>query len=178
LSDRSSSNTATSFFIRFGEEARKHLQLVLLTTDHLDDAGAGLSFLKNLPYADSQRIAVAGHSFGGQLTLLLAERDRSIRGAVAFAPAANSWDGSTELRERLLTAIRKLTVPVMLLQSGNDYSLRPTQAMADELMRLSKPYVRKIYPAVGKTANDRHNFLYTDVSQWERDVSSAHAPFP
>src|ERR1700722_19604488 len=32
-----------------GEEGRKHLQFVLMTTDHLDDASAGLSFLKNLP---------------------------------------------------------------------------------------------------------------------------------
>jgi dienelactone hydrolase len=41
-------------------EARNHLQLVLLTTDHLDDASAGLSFLKSLPYVDGHRIAVAG----------------------------------------------------------------------------------------------------------------------
>jgi carboxymethylenebutenolidase len=153
-----------------GKEARNHLQLVLLTTDHLDDASAGLSFLKNLSYVDAHRIAVAGHSFGGQLTLLTAARDSTIRAAIAFAPAANSWDGSPELRELMLAMVRKLTVPVMLLQAANDYSLAPSQAMADELSRLSKTHVRKIYPPIGEIANDGHNFLYTDVARWEQDV--------
>ena len=37
-----------------GEEARKHLQFVLMTADHLDDVSAGLSFLKNLPEVDAR----------------------------------------------------------------------------------------------------------------------------
>jgi hypothetical protein len=36
-----------------GEEARKRLQLVLMTTDHLDDVLAGLSLLKNVPEVDA-----------------------------------------------------------------------------------------------------------------------------
>gem|GEM_PF-3850031 len=75
-----------------GEKARKRLQFVLLTTDHLDDVTAGLLFLKNLPGVDSRRIAVVGHSFGGQLTLLAAERDTSLRAAVTFSAAASSWE--------------------------------------------------------------------------------------
>jgi dienelactone hydrolase len=153
-----------------GKEARQHLQFVLLTTDHLDDVTAGLSFLRNLPEVDAHRIAVAGHSFGGQLTLLEAERDSTIRAAVTFAAAANSWEGSSELRERLLTAVRKTTVPVMLLHAANDYSVAPGQAMAGELARLAKPHLLKIYPPVGKTPNDGHNFVYTAVDQWEPDV--------
>jgi len=81
-----------------GKEARQHLQVVLATTDHLDDVLAALSFLKTAPAIDARRIAIAGHSFGGQLTLLAAERDNSIRAAVAFAAAANSWEHSSELR--------------------------------------------------------------------------------
>src|SRR5215470_4954413 len=153
-----------------GEEARKHLQVVLLTTDHLDDARAGLSFLKSLPEVDAHRVAVAGHSFGGQLTLLCAERDPTLRAAVAFGPAAGSWDGSPELRERLLVATRKLAVPVLLIHPANDYSIAPGRAMDAELTRLAKPHLLKIYPAVGKTPSDGHNFLYTDVALWESDV--------
>ena len=41
-----------------GLEARQHLQLVLLTTDHLEDALAALSFLKSLP--------VRGHTSRGR----------------------------------------------------------------------------------------------------------------
>ena len=68
-----------------GEEARKGLQLRLLTTDHLDDVIAGLSFLTRLSHVDANRIAIAGHSFGGQLTLLAAERDSSVRAAVFWS---------------------------------------------------------------------------------------------
>jgi dienelactone hydrolase len=153
-----------------GVEARKHLQFVLMTTDHLDDALAGLSFLKNLPEVDAHRVVVAGHSFGGQLTLLEAERDPSIRAAVTFGAAAASWDGSAELRARLLAAVGRITVPVLLIHTANDYSVTPGKSMADEFARLSKPYKLKMYPPVGQTASDGHNFLYTDVALWEVDV--------
>jgi len=45
-----------------GEEARKRLQFVLMTTDHLDDVTAGLSFLKNLPGVG----CFAARVFGGR----------------------------------------------------------------------------------------------------------------
>jgi dienelactone hydrolase len=153
-----------------GEEARKHLQFVLLTTDHLDDVTAGLSSLKSLPGVDSRRIALVGHSFGGQLTLLAAERDSTLRAAVTFSAAASSWDSSSEVRESMLTAVRNSTVPTMLLHAENDYSTAPGKAMANELARLGKPHVLKIYPPVGRTADDGHNFVYTAVPDWEGDV--------
>jgi carboxymethylenebutenolidase len=153
-----------------GVDARMHLQVTLLTTDHLDDGLASLSFLKSLQQVDVHRIAIVGHSFGGQLTLLEAERDPNVRGAVTFGAAAGSWDRSEELRSRMLAAVDKMTVPVLLLHTANDYSVAPGKAMAGELARLSKPCVLKIYPPVGQSASDGHNFLYTNVSQWENDV--------
>jgi dienelactone hydrolase len=153
-----------------GEDARKHVQFVLMTTDHFNDVSAGLSFLRGLPEIDTRRIAVAGHSFGGQLTLLAAELDSTIRAAVAFGPAAGSWDRSSEVRERLLMAAHNTTVPVMLLHAANDYSVAPGQAIAGELARLARPHVLKIYPAVGHTSSEGHNFVYTAVARWEDDV--------
>ena len=153
-----------------GPEARRRLQLALLTTDHLQDALAGLSFLKSLPYVDARRVAVVGHSFGGQLTLLEASRDRTVRAAVTFGAAAGSWDESSELRDRLIETLRALSVPVMLIQAANDYSLSPSTAMERELSRLSKPHARKIYPAFGDTPTHGHNFLYFDIARWEQDV--------
>src|SRR5690348_17047301 len=73
------------------------LQFVLMTTDHLDDVLAGLRFLKNLPLIDSHRIAMAGHSFGGQLSLLAAGTDNSVRAVVTFGAAAASWKNSSEI---------------------------------------------------------------------------------
>ncbi len=153
-----------------GAEAREHLQMVLMTTDHLQDARAALSFLKNLSYVDARRIAVAGHSFGGQLTLLEASHDSTPAAAVTFGAAAGSWDGSPELRNMLLKSLHTLAMPVMMIQAANDYSLTPSTAMDEELSRLSKRHVRKIYPAFGQTQGEGHNFLYYDVARWEQDV--------
>jgi dipeptidyl aminopeptidase/acylaminoacyl peptidase len=153
-----------------GKGARQHLQFVLATKDHLDDVMAGLSFFQATPAIDPKRIAIAGHSFGGQLTLLAAERDNTLRAAVTFAAAANSWERSSELRERLLTAVNEATAPIMLIHAPNDYSTAPGYALAGELERLHKPHLLKVYPPVGRTSEDGHNFLYLATPRWEDDV--------
>jgi len=152
------------------KEARQHLQFTLATTDHLDDVLAGLSFLKTAPAIDAKRIAIVGHSFGGQVTLLAAERDNTLRAAVTFAAAAGSWQRSAELRQRLEAAVEKTTAPIMLIQAANDYSTAPSKDLADELRRLHKSFGLKIYPPVGQTSDEGHNFLYLGIPQWEYDV--------
>lgn len=153
-----------------GKEARQHLQYVLVTTDHLDDVMAALSFLKTVPGVDAKRIAIAGHSFGGQLTLLAAERDHTVRAIVTFGAAAASWEHSPELRERLLTGVRKTSALIMLMHAANDYSTKPGEALDSELARLNKPHVLKMYSPVGRTSDDGHNFVYTATDLWENDV--------
>jgi carboxymethylenebutenolidase len=153
-----------------GKEARQHLQFVLLTTDQLDDVMAALAFLKTVPDVDSHRIAVAGNSFGGNLTLLAAERDKTVRAAVTFAAAANSWERSPELRERLVSAIHNTNAAVMLSHAENDFGTTAGSALAAELKLLHKPYVLKIYPPVGLTSDDGHNNLYENIPAWESDV--------
>ena len=132
-----------------GIDARMHLQVTLLTTDHLNDGLASLSFLRNLRQVDVHRIALVGHSFGSQLTLLEAERDSSVRAAVTFGAAAGSWDRSEEVRSRMLAVVDRITVPVLFLHAANDYSVTPGKALAGEMTRLSKPCVLKIYPSIG-----------------------------
>jgi dipeptidyl aminopeptidase/acylaminoacyl peptidase len=153
-----------------GEEARKSLQFRLLTTDHLTDVVAGLSFLTKLPRVDANRIAMAGHSFGGQLSLLAAERDNRVCAAVTFGAAAGSWEDWPELRQRLLSAVRKTSAPLMFIHAANDYSTAPGDAMAAERKRINRPQVLKIYSAVGKTSEEGHNFVYSAVDHWETDV--------
>jgi dienelactone hydrolase len=153
-----------------GKEARQHLQFMLANTDYLDDVTAALSFLKTVPGVDARRIALAGHSFGGQLTLLAAERDRTVRAAITFAAAAGSWERSAELRERLLTAVRHTTAPILLIHAENDYSTAAGKILGDELERLHKPHLLKIYPPVGHTPDEGHNELYLDIPGWEVDV--------
>jgi carboxymethylenebutenolidase len=153
-----------------GSEARSRLQLLLLTTDHLDDVDAGISFLKTLPGVDPNRIAVVGHSFGGQLAILEAERDGVVRAAVGFAAAAASWAESPALRARLLEAARHARAPVLLVYATNDFSTAPGIAIAAELERVGKTGSVKIYPAVGRTAGEAHSAVYGAPATWESDV--------
>lgn len=152
-----------------GEEAQRRLQLTLLTTDHLNDVMAGLAFLRRAAGVDARRIAVAGHSSGGSLTLLAAERDHGIGAAVTFAPAAQSWV-SAELRDRLIAAARNIRTPIFLTHAANDFSIAPGQILSEELTRLKRPHELKIYPAVGETQRDGHQAVYADITTWEPDV--------
>ena len=151
-------------------EAQKQLHYQLMTGSQLDDALAGLSFLKTARDVDPKRIAIVGHSFGGMLTLLSGDHDSSIRAEVAFAPGAFSWHASEELRERVLAAVGKTAAPMFLVYAANDVDTTPGKDISAELDRLHKPHLLKIYPAIGKTSDDGHNLLYLGISEWEADV--------
>src|SRR5215467_2490747 len=58
-----------------GADARKQLHYQLLTGSQLDDALAGLTFLRVAPNLAPNRIAIVGHSFGGMLTLLSGDHE-------------------------------------------------------------------------------------------------------
>jgi dienelactone hydrolase len=153
-----------------GKEARQHLNYTLLTTDYLDDALAGLVVLRATPGVDPKRVAIAGHSFGGSLTLLSGESDDTIRAEVTFGAGANSWKPSPDLRQRVFAAVSKTSAPILLIHAANDYDTTPGTAIAAELERLHKPHLLKIYPALGKSADDGHNFLYLAIPEWEPAV--------
>ena len=153
-----------------GQDARNQLQLQLLEGDEKSDALAGLAFLRALPEVDPGRVAIAGVSFGGSLTLLVAERDTSLRAAVVFAAAGHSWERSPPLRARLLAAVGRIAAPVFLIHAANDYSVEPGKALGAERARLGKPHRVKIYPPVGRTADEGHDFVDLGVATWEPDV--------
>jgi len=88
-----------------GQEARNALQFRLLETTEMSDARSGLTFLRALPGVDARDIAVIGHSFGGSLTLFMAEREPDVRAVVIFSGAGYSWDRLPELRARHLATL-------------------------------------------------------------------------
>jgi dienelactone hydrolase len=153
-----------------GPDVRRQLHYQLLTGDQLDDALAGLTFLKTAPDIDPKRIAIVGHSFGGMLTLLSGDHDSTIRAEVAFAAGANSWHSSPQVRDRTLSAVRKTTAPIMLVYAANDYDTTPGKDISAELDRLRKSHLLKIYPALGKTSDDGHSLVYLGIREWEPDV--------
>jgi dienelactone hydrolase len=153
-----------------GADARKQLHYQLITGSQLDDALAGLTFLKAAPDVDPKRIAIVGHSFGGMLTLLSGDHDSTILAEVAFAAGANSWRASQELQDRTLAAVGKSAARVMLVYAANDYDTTPGKDISAELDRLHKSHLLKIYPTIGKTSDDGHSLIYLGISEWEPDV--------
>jgi len=167
---RSAVDLMNSEFAAHGQGARNALQLRLLENRELSAATAGLAFLRGLADVDQHKLAIVAHSFGGSLTVLQAEKEPDLRALVIFSGSGYSWDRSPELRARLLTAITHIRAPVFFIHAANDYSLNPGKILDARLEQLGKPHRLKIYPPIGSTPDDGHNFPLLGVSIWEPDV--------
>jgi len=153
-----------------GLEARNALQLQLLDNREMGDALSALKFLRALPYVDAKDVALVGHSFGGSLTVLMAEREPNLRAVVVFSGAGYSFDRSPELRARLLAAVDHISAPVFFIHAENDYSLSSGKVLDARREQIGKPHRLKIYPPIGHTVDDGHDFLHLGVNIWEPDV--------
>ena len=153
-----------------GLEARNALQLQLLDNREMGDALSALKFLRALPYVDAKDVALVGHSFGGSLTVLIAEREPNLRAVVVFSGAGYSFDRSPELRARLLAAVDHIAAPVFFIHAENDYSLSSGKVLDARRQQIGKPHRLKIYPPIGHTVDDGHDFLHLGVNIWEPDV--------
>src|SRR5262249_5071560 len=117
----------------------------------------------------------SGCSYGGIQTVLMteanAERRLGLFAAVDFAGGAQSW-GSFALRVRMIDAVKKATVPVMLIQAKNEYDAGPSDALAKELARPGKPHKMVISPPFGKSVEDGHGKFCSGegASVWGSDV--------
>lgn len=153
-----------------GVEGRNRVQLQLLEHEELNEAMAALSRLRAREDVDGRSIGVVGHSFGGSLSLLVAAQNPEIRAGVIFGGAAGSWNQSPALRERLLTAVERISAPILFVHAENDYSIAPGVALAAEMQRLAKPHALKIYPPFGADTRAGHNLIFRSVRTWESDV--------
>ncbi len=141
-----------------GVEAANRMAVHLLETEQLDDQLAGLAYVKQLAFVDSDRIAVAGCSYGGIQTLLGAERNVGYKAAISISPAALSWSGNSLLQKRLVQSLQGINIPVLLLQPARDASLEPSRVLGAEAARLGKPLTSKVYPDTGPEDERRHCF--------------------
>jgi len=156
-------------FASGGQQARNQVQLRLLE-EELDDAAAGLTYLRARSDVDAKRLAVVGHSFGGSLSLLLAERDPSVRAVATFAAVGYSWEHSQALRARLTTAVSRMAAAALFLDAENDYSLRPSRELGAQMQHLGKVQQVIVYPPVGTTAAEGHDLIHLRIASWEPDL--------
>jgi dienelactone hydrolase len=153
-----------------GQEERNKVQLQQIETDQLQDMISGLIYLRGRQDVDTNRLVVSGHSFGGSLSILLAEHEPGLKAVVAFAAAGYSWDHSPLLRTRLISAVKNITAPVMIVHAQNDYSTNPGYALDSVMNQLNKPHILKIYPRFGLSVNEGHNLVFLSIETWEADV--------
>jgi dienelactone hydrolase len=157
-------------FTAHGQDARNALQLQLLEGREMADARAALAFLRARPFVDAGDLGLVGHSFGGSLTVLMAESEPNLRAVVAFSAAGLSFDRSSELRARLLAAVDLVAAPIFFIHAENDYSLASGKALDARRALHGKPHRLKNYPPIGNTADEGHDFLHLGVNIWEPDV--------
>ncbi len=153
-----------------GQEERNKVQLQQLETGQLQDMIAGLRFLRQRKDVDTNRMAIVAHSFGGSLALIVAEHDHDLKAAVIFSPGGYSWDRSSQLRNRLIDAAKKIDAPVMIIHAQNDYSVNPGYVLDSIRNQFNKPHLLKIYPKLGNSPADGHGLLFLNIKTWETDV--------
>jgi dipeptidyl aminopeptidase/acylaminoacyl peptidase len=140
-----------------GKTAGQKLFVQLIAGEQVDDQLAGLAYAKTLPYVDPARIVVSGCSYGGMQSIFGAERG-AYKAAIALSPGAESWEGDALLQARLLQAVDKINVPVLIIHPEKDASVAPGYALGQEFQKLGKPYGLFIFPPYGSEQQQGHCF--------------------
>ena len=140
---------------------------------HNRNVVTALAWLKTRPFIDDLRIVMSGASYGGIETLLTAEKGLGIRAFIPFAPGAMAWEFNPSLGTRLVTAVRNAKAPIFLIQASNDFSLKPSLVLGDELRTRGPPSHSTVYPPFGTTHLDGHGRFCCSrdgIAVWGSDV--------
>lgn len=154
---------------RGGEPAEAQTVVRLLSTDHLQDQMAALSWLKSQPFVRATRVAAMGNSFGGIEAVLGAEQG-GYCAAVDASGAAESWDKAPGLRDLLVHAAERAKAPILFFQAENDYSVAPSRTLYAAMRAAGKPAQIRLYPPYGDSPQEGHSFAYRGAAVWRDDV--------
>ena len=126
-----------------GATANKPWKTTPRVSMHVRELLDALAFMRKLKQADAKRVVLAGHSYGANICLLAAARDKKIAGCIFFAPGrefqqythlfedhklklfGRSFSVSKQaLREwmenDLRKALKKVRKPVLIIAAGKD----------------------------------------------------------
>jgi dienelactone hydrolase len=146
--------------------------VVKLQEEYNQDVVAAVEWLKGQSFVDQRRMVMSGCSYGGTQTLLAAEKGLGLRAFAPFAPAAKSW-ANTELRKRLLEAVRNAKSPLFLIQAQNDFSIGPSEVLGLVIKQKGPPNQAKVYPPYGTTPQEGHYAFATKeggIAIWGSEV--------
>ncbi|HEV7610198.1 MAG TPA: alpha/beta fold hydrolase [Steroidobacteraceae bacterium] len=141
-----------------GPDEANRLTVKLLESEQLNDQLAALGYVSRLAFVDPERIVVAGCSYGGIETLLGAESRAGYKAAISISPAALSWERNEYLQARLVKAVSRINIPVLLIQPPKDASLGPAHVLGAAAVRAGTPLTVKVYPATGSSKEQGHCF--------------------
>jgi dienelactone hydrolase len=135
-----------------------------------DDVIAALACVSALPQVKADHIGVMGSSFGGTNTLFAASKTDKWRCAIDFAGAAMNWEKAPGLRAGMTAALKKVAMPMFLIQAANDYSIGPTRDLAQSVSGSGQVVWSKIYPAWGVNNNEGHLFESRGMQIYAEDI--------
>jgi carboxymethylenebutenolidase len=147
--------------------ARANAIMHVLGTDQLADHLAAYEWLNAQTFVDGDRLATAGNSFGGIITVLAAKQVRYCA-AIDASGGAETW--SSALAAAMIEAVQQSRAPIFFFQAANDYSLEPTERLGEAMRRAGRAYETKIYPAFGGSRADGHSFAWRGSAVWSADV--------
>jgi dienelactone hydrolase len=119
-----------------------------------DDVLAAVEYLRSVPSADMTRLAIAGWSLGGIITLFAISRSRSFRAAVDQAGGVLMWRRSPPLQAALSQAARAATCPVLLMDAENDAAPEAMPTLSQAMDGAGLPHRLIMYPAFTPTVHE------------------------
>ncbi len=135
-----------------------------------NDVLAAAELVAGMAEVRADHIGVMGSSFGGTNTLLAAAKSKMFKCAVEFAGAAMNWDRTPALRQLMIDTALRLTIPIYFIQAENDYSIRPTQELAQALEGSGVVFEAMIFTKFGITPHEGHLFERDGAQFWASAV--------
>ena len=141
----------------------------------VEDQVLGLSVLTDIDWADTERIGVFGHSYGGYMTLMcLGQQPTMFAAGVAVAPVCDWLLYDSHYTERfmglpdenaegyqqgnVLTHLKKITAPLLLMHGMADDNVlfQNSTMIMNRLQELGKPFELMTYPGAKHSMQEPH----------------------